>query len=433
MAIKLTKAAISNVQSVAERTGKAQILRDEDTPGLYVRAAPTGKATFYMRYRIGRGANAPIREAWLGELSLTFPIDAARRRGLQLKSAGQQGRDLLNESKVMEHAATAAKTRQEDLLVSPLLDQWVQFLRDRDRRWAEGERIVDKELKPAWGARQLDELTYPDVLALVQMVTERTRKSGRKNATGAQGHKVLQTARRFFSWARKQRIIKENPAADLEAPVVEKRRQRLLNDDEIRAFWTSTGLMGYPFGACLRLLLLTGQRLRIASEAERGELQHPDETRGLWRIPSNRTKNGKIHLLPVGRIASQILIEAAKASPADKFLFSTGSTPISGWSKKKTELDRLMLVQLQAAVDRGADPRSVELQPWVFHDLRRTLSTVVVDRCGVLPEIASLIRHNLPRNADETDVIYMLSRREREMREALASWETEVMRIVETE
>ena len=45
-------------------------------------------------------------------------------------------------------------------------------------------------------------------------------------------------------------------------------------------------------------------------------------------------------------------------------------------------------------------------------------------------EIASLIRHNLDRNADDTDVIYMLSRREKEMRAALEAWEAEAKRIV---
>jgi integrase len=243
---------------------------------------------------------------------------------------------------------------------------------------------------------------------------------------------VLQTARRFFSWARKQKLIKENPAADLEAPVIEKTRSRLLNDAEISAFWAATGSMGYPFGPCLRLLLLTGQRLRIASEAKNGELEEAGKRAGLWRIPRERTKNGKLHLLPIGPAAKEVLRVAAKTTPSKTFLFSTDDTPISGWSKKKSELDRLMLIQLRLAEKaNGKDSDPIALPDWVFHDLRRTMSTLMVDRCDVLPEIAALIRHNLPKNADETDVIYMLSRREKEMRTALAAWEGEIMRIVE--
>jgi len=53
---------------------------------------------------------------------------------------------------------------------------------------------------------------------------------------------------------------------------------------------------------------------------------------------------------------------------------TSGEKPISFGTKIKAELDRRMLVRLQAlARERGQDPAEAQLPHFVNHDLRRTV------------------------------------------------------------
>ncbi|MGH2266430.1 hypothetical protein ACQ1Z3_15150, partial [Enterococcus faecalis] len=53
-------------------------------------------------------------------------------------------------------------------------------------------------------------------------------------------------------------------------------------------------------------------------------------------------------------------------------LTTTGTTPISGFSKAKVHLDKaLMEVAREEAEKSGDDP--VIIEPWRIHDLRRTM------------------------------------------------------------
>jgi integrase len=85
-------------------------------------------------------------------------------------------------------------------------------------------------------------------------------------------------------------------------------RDRTLNEEEIRAFWTKldSAKMAIPSKLGLKLLLVTAQR--------RGEItasQWPqfDIEKALWTIPAEITKNGKEHKVPLSPLAIRILAE----------------------------------------------------------------------------------------------------------------------------
>src|SRR5262249_21989719 len=132
-------------------------------------------------------------------------------------------------------------------------------------------------------------------------------------------------------------------------------RQRVLNDAEIRALWQATEGPGYPAAPFVRLLLLTGQRLREVAEMRWNEV---DLERALWTIRPERMKGDAAHEVPLTHAAVEILNALPRWIGPCVFSTTGGERPISGFSKLKLKIDAVI-----------AKP----IEPWRFHDLRRTM------------------------------------------------------------
>src|SRR5262249_51556818 len=162
-----------------------------------------------------------------------------------------------------------------------------------------------------------------------------------------------------------QRRIEANPCASVHRPETAQARDRVLDQDEIARFWAASDKVGEPFGAALKLLLITGARLNEVSGMTRTELNDD----GMWSIPGARTKNKRPHIVPLPLLARDILEHVSRIEGG--FVFTTtGRSPVSGWSKIKARLDELM----------GDAPH------WRLHDLRRTAATTMAE-IGVMPHI----------------------------------------------
>ena len=66
--------------------------------------------------------------------------------------------------------------------------------------------------------------------------------------------------RKFFNWCVDRSILHASPCARIAAPAVEKSRDRVLSDAELRLVWKVADGIGPPFGPFVQLLILTGQR-----------------------------------------------------------------------------------------------------------------------------------------------------------------------------
>ena len=100
-------------------------------------------------------------------------------------------------------------------------------------------------------------------------------------------------------------------------------------------------------------------------------------------------------------------------------LTTNARTPISGFSKAKAALD--------AAIDALTGPGVVP--PWVYHDLRRTLST----GCGELRiriEHAEAVLNHVSGTKGGVAGTYHLYQYRAEKQEALQAWADHVERVV---
>ena len=191
-------------------------------------------------------------------------------------------------------------------------------------------------------------------------------------------------------------------------------RQRVLTDAELKALWHGAEDMGYyPFGAMYRLLAITGQRKSEVAEARWREF---DLAANLWTIPAERMKGLAPHVVPLSDMALALLEGLPKFHSGD-FLFTTtyGKKPVSGFSKAKTRLDDLMRDRLG------------EFEPFVVHDIRRTVRTRL-SAAPVEDRVRELLIAHTQKGLHRT---YDLHAYLDEKRRALDWWAARLANIVE--
>ena len=130
---------------------------------------------------------------------------------------------------------------------------------------------------------------------------------------------------------------------------------------EWRAYWNATEDLGYPYGPLFRLMALSGQRKSECAEAVWSEF---DLAGKLWVIPARRMKMDAPHVVPLADDVIELLNSLPRFTRGEH-LFSTtrGEKPVNGFSKAKARLDKAMLAQLG------------RLEPFVLHDVRRSIRT----------------------------------------------------------
>src|ERR1700752_3383044 len=135
--------------------------------------------------------------------------------------------------------------------------------------------------------------------------------------------KIFAHLRKLFGWAIARGVygLEVSPCAAVKPAALigrQEARQRVLSEAEIRALWEATEGLGYPAGPFVRMLLLTGQRLREVAEMQWAEI---DLEKALWTIPPERMRGDAAHEIPLAPAAVELL----KALPRwnGLFVFST--------------------------------------------------------------------------------------------------------------
>ena len=214
---------------------------------------------------------------------------------------------------------------------------------------------------PAWRGRRIDTIAKHDVLVLLDAIVDR--------GAPAKAQRAYVHAHRLFKWCVGRGIVDVNPMAGLERPGRENSRDRVLTDTELAAVWQASA--DWPFGAIVRLLVLTGARREEIGQLTWGEVQGDT-----IRLEGARTKSGNGHLIPLSPPALELLGSAPRIG--EKYVFTLdGIKPVSSsWSRAKARLDKASGVA-----------------GWRIHDLRRTVATGM-QRLGVgLQTVEALLGH----------------------------------------
>ena len=137
---------------------------------------------------------------------------------------------------------------------------------------------------------------------------------------------------------------------------------------------------------------------------------HLDLEAALWTLPKQETKSDRQHEVPLSPLALEII----EAQPRNsEFVFTTtGSTPISGFSKVKTRLDNLSGVTA-----------------WRLHDLRRTAASLMAE-IGIAPHVIEKVLNHATGQISGVAAVYNRHAYRREKTDALAAWSRALAEIV---
>ena len=365
--LKLTKTSVE-----AQSPGKRDVyLWDTQLPRFGVRITPAGNRIYLIQYRAKAppGAKSDTRRISIGLHGDIWTVDKARGEARALLAAVDLGADPFanrqteRHDKAMAEVAAIAEAEERERLeaarardeFSKVADRYFDLRLNGNRSGDESARLIKHDAVPAWKGRHISEIRRTDVADLIDEIKGRSPAVARATYAALRG---------LFSWCVERDLIQHSPCDGMKAPPRVTARDRVLSDDELAAIWKGCTALGYPFGTAPKILMLTGQRRAEVGEMTWAEL---DLEKAIWRIPKERTKNGKAHELDLCPVALAILKEVPQVS---EFVFPARvEGGIQGFSAAKRQLDAIIDKAL-----KKADPQAA-MTPWVTHDLRRTCAT----------------------------------------------------------
>jgi integrase len=387
--------------------------------GLYLVVQPSGAKSWAVRYRFD---GAP-RKLTLGPYP-AVDLATARRRAQEALGDLAGGRDPAAVKQATRAAAKAGR-EAETHVVRRVADSFVEryVKRNVGEAWGrEIERLLKIEILPKLGEKQFPNMKKSDIHDLLDAIVDRGSP-----ITANRTHAVL---RQICRWAVERGIVVTSPCDGIKAPIVEKSRDRVLSDEEIRIAWRAFETVGWPFGRIAQLLLLTGARRDEIAAGRWSEVDHVTKT---WSIAKERSKNSVAHEIPLSdaavKIASALLRTSSKS---DALVFSTtGKTPVSGFSKAKVAIDAAVFqVAKKDAEERGEDPEKIKgPDHWTLHDLRRTAASGMAG-LGIAPHVVEAVLNHKSGTIKGVAAVYNRYSYATEKRAALDAWARKLEAVV---
>jgi integrase len=371
---------------------------DSEVGGLYKITQPSGRESWSYRYRFhGRPRKLTIGDA--DKLSVRDARILAREAYLKVARDTDPGEEK-------KAARVAARTPEDLDLVERVV---VEFTKRHLPHLAPSTqsavtRILNKNVLPQWGGRRLSSIRKADVHVLLDKISDR-------NAP-VMANRVFSWIVVLCNWAVGRGLIEVNPCNGISRPEPETPRERVLDNNELVALWRAAGGLTEPFGSYVRFLMVTGQRVRECGDLEWIEI---DLDSRIWTLPGRRAKNGREHTVPLSGLATELLEPLPLPHRDSRFVFTlTGSNPIYGNHLSKRRLDDLL-------------PK--EMEPWTFHDIRRSVATGMAG-LGISQQVVEKILNHVSGSFRGIVSVYQRHSYAEEKRHAMERWAQHLEDIV---
>ena len=346
---KLTDRAVSDLID-AKQSGKW----GEKQSKLKIKIQPTGKATWIFRHS--------GKERRIG----TFPAVSYKDA---LKKAAQYELEL--------HAGSNPFAKQKAKLPSEqttLAAAYEVYCRDQlPTHSMKHQRNVraefEKFILPWFGKRQIDDMPRAELLEMLYPhKTERPSTHNRIISSLSTLYMFLSNHPEFAHYSDTMLL---NPAKGLPRATI-KPRVHYPEADECLQLWDACEGLSNPYAtAAVRLMILTGQRVKDTTNAHR---EHFDLEKRVWTIPE--TKKGEINFkLPMSDRAIQLIAGLPRNDGPLVFSLNGGAEPITVESKIRDQLVKI------SGVTGRQYPRG---KKWSYHDFRRSIKNTV-ENGGCLP------------------------------------------------
>jgi integrase len=359
---------------------KRYAVPDPELGGHYIRITPTGAKSFWVVARDPTGKQHWRPIGTPGQMTIDQARAEARKIILSIRGSAPHSFE-----------AVAAKWRAIAWPADKLRPGTIKSY----------ERSL-KRMTEAWSGRDFASIERDDVQELMDLVQV---ESGMRTANF-----VLQVFSSLANWhALRSRHYRSPIVKGMWRGDVVK-RDRILNDDELRGVWKQAEAGGSfsdsTFGALIRFALLTAQR-----KEKLNAIKWEDVKDGVWTIATEEGEKGNpgVLVLPAAALA---IIEERKAARSDSpyiFAAQTNSGRFNCWPDSKRAFDA-----------------AVPIAPWRFHDLRRTARSLM-SRAGVLPHVSERVLGHVQQGVQG---IYDRFDYRQEKADALARLARQIMDVV---
>ncbi|WP_332770811.1 tyrosine-type recombinase/integrase [Phenylobacterium sp.] len=409
---------------------------DSEVPGLALRVSGRGRKVWTFRYRNGASKQCRVT---IGVYAETLNLAEARTRARRLQTLVDDGVDPASERRI-------AKSRERDREISTFDDLvqayfeaceqgiWTPKGKVKRKRSLDDERNVYRlHVKPHFAKLPLKEVTR-------SLVRRRLREMY-LGGIGAQTNKAHQMIRGTFSFAIGEEIepdiILYNPGMGFGRVAPIKPRMRTLKDEEWRIFLRALDemqrggeivspagqrvCMGPQMAIILKLCSFTLQR---KGEIVGMRISELDLDQGVWIVPPERMKGGRLHLVPLSDRAIALIREAIAlcGDLETDCVFPNPRDPSIPMRADSVSYAMRLLNQVIGIKD--ATP----------HDLRRTGATAMTsERLEISPLIRSRVlghAFDTGGGAAVTSLHYDANSYARAKRVALAAWQELLVHIV---
>jgi integrase len=370
---------------IAELPRRAQpyFLPDPELPKHGVRVRPTGPSSYTI---VTRDPLKKQRWVKIGSTAEMEIVDAREIARTVIRRVEQGLPPFESPKPKAESVATVAA-------------EWLKRHVDKGalRSAPEYQRIVSKYILPRWGELPFTGILRSDAARLLDHVED--------HHGAAQADAVLSVLRMIGNWHRDRTDDYASPFAGIKrrVPKQNSKRSRVLSDPEIKCIWMAAVKSG-PFGALVRLLLLSAQRLEKVRTIRWSDID-PD---GIWTIRTEKREKGNAGALKLPKLALN-LIQAQPRLVGNEFVFAGNNGPKSFEHRHKLAFDKRSGVT-----------------DWRLHDLRRSARSLM-SRAGVLNDHAELV---LGHARPGVEGIYDLHKYDVEKADALRRLAALVERIV---
>src|SRR3984893_10174833 len=337
------------VENVKPGPGRREI-PDPGCSSLYLLLQPSGHRSWAVRYRRG-GKSVKLT---LGQWPAMTLLDA-RKAAIDAQRELGKGHDPAKAKADSKIRADAAKADTVTAICENYLKREGGKLRTLDQRVS----ILKRQVYPVLGSRPIGEIKRSEIVHLLDR--------GEDNSGPRAADVMLATLRRIFHWHEKR-------TDDFRSPIIrgmarqnakDHRRERILDDDEIRRLWAATA-DGQSFSALIRFALLTSARRNEIAGMRRDEIDGD----GIWTLPAARSKTKTEIIRPLSKAALAILAGVPRIDRCDYPFTLSAASPLASFSDPKAKLDAASGVT-----------------GWRLHDLRRTARSLL-SRAGVHSDIA---------------------------------------------
>ena len=314
----LTATAVLNakagINSKGNKTNKPYKLSDGE--GLYLEVTPKGQKYWRLKYRF----DGKEKRLSIGVYP-AIPLKEARKKRDEAKAL------LLNGVDPGEFKKTIKK--QENLEGFEYVAR--EWHTKHKANWTDShaKKLIDrleKDVFPWLGTRPSNEITPPELLAILRRVESRGALDT--------AHRIMQTCGQVFRYAVATGRAERDPSVDLKGAIPPAKKSHLASIvDPVKIGQLLRAIDGYEGH------FVTRSAMRLASyvfvrpgELRQAEWSEIDLDIAEWRIPAEKMKMRELHIVPLSSQALEILKEIKPLTGHARYVFPsirTNKRPMS--------------------------------------------------------------------------------------------------------